>query len=192
MVIRYATLALLVFCRSMSSAQEVKFINLTDIEQRTELRFPPAPPSVNGVGGGYSSVGIGDGAPDFRDPHALGVYLLHVSPSEVDPAQPFEAEFKVVNTGRAPIDVPVWPHLSDLQPGDALAVFSYFSIALSITVKEGPGSNGYVELYGATGHEGTMLTLEPGEWIRVKANVKFGTPPAVSDTSTLQGASGCE
>jgi len=77
------------------------------------------------VGGGYGGVGVGDGAPDRRDPHALGVYLLRVTPTDIDSTQPFEAEFRVLSTGLASIDLPVSPHLSDLQPTDASVVFVY-------------------------------------------------------------------
>lgn len=40
---------------------------------------------------------MADGAPDQRDPHALGVYLPHVTPTEIRPAEPLAAEFKVLN-----------------------------------------------------------------------------------------------
>lgn len=50
-----------------------------------------------------------------RDPHALGVALTHRTTTQIDPSQPFQVEFKVVNTGKAPPAVPVSPNLSDLQ-----------------------------------------------------------------------------
>ena len=164
-------------------SQEIRYIDLTTVKQRTELRYPPAPP-VNceeGVvcsDGGYGGVSVGDGVPDWRDPHSLGVELLRVSPADVDPAEPFEAEFRVLNTGCAPINIPVSPHLSDLQPSDASLDFSYFSLALVAQVPaepEGPdvSSLGFVELYGSPDRDGTMVVLKPGEWIRVTANVKL-------------------
>jgi hypothetical protein len=46
-------------------AREVKYIDLTNVSQRTLLRFPPEPIAMGtddaGVGGGHASVGIGDG-----------------------------------------------------------------------------------------------------------------------------------
>jgi len=41
-----------------------------------------------------------DDAPDQCDPRALGAYLLHVIPTQIHRAEPSEAEFKVLNTGR--------------------------------------------------------------------------------------------
>ena len=40
------------------------------------------------------------------------------------------------------------------------------------------------ELYGTTDHEGTMVTLRPGEWIHVKAKMTPRYSP--KDTGTMQ------
>jgi hypothetical protein len=113
------------------------------------------------------------------------VYLLRVSPTDIDPVNPFEAEFRVLNTGLAPIEVPVSPHLSDLQPSDASAAFSYLSLALVVQVEgpqRGTPSVGFVQLYGTTDHEGTTLVLKPGEWIRVGGKVTLQNWPALAST----------
>lgn len=175
----------LLVCSAGLKAQEVKYIDLTLTPQRTELRYPPAPPPVCrkggtciGAGSGTSVGSVADGAPDWRDPHALGVYLDSVSPTEMQLGQPFEVEFRVVNTGRALIQLPISPNLSDLQPSDASAEIRYADLALVVRVdyrvKGGASCGGHVELYGASGHKDTLLVLRPGEWIRVKADVKFG------------------
>lgn len=186
MKIQGAALAFLICC-PVVWAQEVRYIDLTAVEQRTELRYPPAPPcSPNGSCGGYSSVGIGDGAPDIRDPHALGVYLTHRTTTQIDPSHPFQVEFKVVNTGKAPLAVPVSPDLSDLQPPDDSVAFHYLSMTLVVSVVEDSRSHASVELYGAEHHEQTIVTLQPGEWIRVTANVKLSAPPAPLDSGHLE------
>lgn len=178
----YTVVGIVLICCVSLNAQEIRNIDLTAISQRTELRNPPAPPSHCDSGSacaaqGGGGVGVGDGAPDWRDPHALGVYLERVCPTEINPAQPFEAEFKVLNTGLAPIEIPVFPHLSDLQPNDS-APFDYSSISLVVRVggtPKGPDvvSLAFVELYGSADHEGTMLVLRPGEWVRVKTKMKL-------------------
>lgn len=178
----------IVICGAAGSlcAQEVQFIDLVSIQQRVELRYPPAPSVVNGVAGGFGGEAIGDGAPDIRDPHALGLYLEKIGADGFDPAPPFEAEFKVLNTGRAPIELPVSPHLSDLQPSDSSREFSYLSLALAVSVVEDASSIGYVQLYGAADHEGTIRILQPGEWIRVKAKLKLQPQPPFFSTFRLR------
>jgi hypothetical protein len=91
------------------NAQEVKYIDLSSVLQHTELRHPTAPPAnceVNSfcVGGGFAGGSVADGAPDVKDPRALGVYLVQVIPADINPLEPLEAEFQVLNTGLAPIE----------------------------------------------------------------------------------------
>ena len=42
-------------------------------------------------------------------------------------------------------------------------------------------------IYGSPDHEGTMITLKPGEWIRVKANVKLRTWPSEPVSARIRG-----
>lgn len=176
------------------SAQEIRFVDLSLVEQRAALRTPPAsPPNCkNGkcVGGGSGGVLIADGAPDVRDPHVLGVSLDSVMPTDIT-LEPFLAEFRVLNTGLAPIEIPISPHLSDLQPSDETKSFTYFSLALVVNLHSaGPPQAeglGYVELYGSPEHEGTIVALKPGQWVRIKANVKMHTWPSKPVNATLQG-----
>jgi hypothetical protein len=103
----------------------------------------------------------------------------------------FEAEFRLLNTGLAPINVPVWPHLSDLQPSSESQPFSYLSLALEVRLSgTGPAQAsgvGWVELYGSTQREDTIITLKPGEWVRVKAKVKLHTWPTKPIEAQLRG-----
>lgn len=173
--------------------QEVKVVDLLNVNQRVELRFPPAPsdcidgePCLRAGGGGGS---VADGASDPRDPRALGVSLDRVTPTDIT-LDAFEAEFRLLNTGLTPITVPIWPHLSDLQPSSESQAFSFLSLALELRLfGTGPAQGlgvGWVELYGSAEREDTTLTLKPGEWVRVKAKVKLHTWPSKSMDATLQ------
>jgi hypothetical protein len=184
----------LLACSAPLLAQELKYIDLTASPQRTELRHPPAPQDCEDgapcVGGGYGGLSVTDGAPDTRDPRALGVYLLSVTPTEINTAEPFEVELRVLNTGLAPIELPVSPHLSDLQPSDEYLAFSYLSLALDAHISdEGMRGSARVELYGSTDHEDSTLVLEPGEWIRIRANVRFNQWPSEPVSAHLRGES---
>jgi hypothetical protein len=188
--------AILILGSTLLSAQEVKYLDLRGLQPCTQLRYPaPPPPDCDTagrcVGGGYAGLLIADGAPDVRDPRALGVYLLGVSPTDIDPTQPFEAEFRILNTGLAPIELPISPDLSDLQPDDEFATFSYFSLTLIVqTVSEGNVEMPFaaqLELYGSHEREGSMLTLKPGEWIRTAATVRFRTWPSKLVSAHVRG-----
>jgi hypothetical protein len=129
-------LLLLLATSALLEAQEVRVVDLLNFNQRIELRFPPAlsdcipgePCVGGGVGGGGS---FADGAPDPRDPPALAVALDRVTPTDIT-LDAFEAEFRLLNTGLAPINVPVWPHLSDLQPSSESQPFSNLSLAFEV------------------------------------------------------------
>lgn len=175
---------LLAFAGCSLQAQEIRFIELSYAEQRTQLRHPP--PSADcrdwfcGNGGGGKVV---EAAPDRPEGRTLAVYLLRATPTEIDPLQPFEAEFKVLNTGQVAVELPVSPHLSDLQPNDETVDFVYSSLMLSTHIEaetNGLDVNGigYVWLYGSPEREGSMVLLRPGEWFRVKATMKLHTWPS--------------
>jgi hypothetical protein len=191
---RLAPLWLLV-CAGIVQAQEIKFIDLSSIRQRTELRSPPAPqsdcvPNQPCAGGGYGGGSVADGGPDPRDPRALGVALDSVVPADIT-LDPFQAEFRIINTGLVPFDVPVSPHLSDLQPSDEWQVFQYVSLAIEVRLSS-PGpvqalGLGYVELYGTVEQKDTIVTLKPGQWIRVKAKLKLHTWPSQPVEARLRG-----
>ena len=182
---------------SLLKGQEIKYIDLSDVRPRKELRHPPAPQpdcreGTHCMGGGYGGGSVGDGAPDQRDPHALGIYLLRVTPTDINPAEPFQVEFKILNTGTVPIELPVSPHLSDLQPSDESVAFNYSSLALVVRGEgepQGPrvDSVGFVELFGSPDHAESMTVVRPGEWVRVSANVKLLTWPSEPVSARFRG-----
>lgn len=117
---RIVYLLLLIAWPGPLKAQEIKFIDLTLLSQRTVLHHPPIPPpdckEGTCVGGASFGGSVGDGAPDRRDPHALGIYLLRVNPTDINPAKPFEVDFQVRNTGTVPLDIPVPPICQTFSP----------------------------------------------------------------------------
>jgi hypothetical protein len=133
---RHVKLLLLVLVTpALLQAQEVRVVDLLEVNQRTALRFPPpSSDCIEGApcaGGGFGGLMVVDGASDSRDPRALGVVLDYITPTEIT-LDAFEAEFRLFNTGLASINVPVWPHLSDLQPSSESRPFSYLSLALQV------------------------------------------------------------
>jgi hypothetical protein len=102
----------------------------------------------------------------------------------------------VLNAGTASIDLPVAPHLSDLQPNDESVAFNYFSVALVVRGEAEPqgapvDSIGFVELFGSPDRAESMMVLRPGEWIRVTANVKLLKCPSAPVSARFRGDFGC-
>ena len=56
----------------------------------------------------------------------------------------------------------------------------------AISVLDG-ASVGFVELCGSADHEGGMLVLKPGEWIRARANVKLHKWPSKATSARFRG-----
>src|ERR1700758_4480250 len=90
---RSGFLLLVLVWSALLQAQKIRYIDISAVRPRTELRNPPAPqsdckeePNCIGVGSGYVIGSVTDGAMDRRDPHALGIYLLRVTPTEINPA----------------------------------------------------------------------------------------------------------
>jgi hypothetical protein len=83
-------------------------------------------------------------------------------------------EVTVENTGSAPIRIPFSPHLADLQPKDPAQQFAFYEFQIAFLLIEADdrwstNSGGSAILYGSNDHANTMMTLNPGEWVRVIA-----------------------
>ena len=170
-------------------AQEVKLIDFSDVQARTKLRVPRAkePNCVPQPCVVTRETSVGDCSMEAKP---LRVVLDWVTPNHIT-LDPFKAEFRILNTGNDPTEVPVSPHLSDLQPPGPLQEFDYTSLALRIYLSAvGPvqaAGIGWAELYGANEQPDTILTLEPEHWIRVTTQVKLHTWPSQSLDATLSG-----
>ena len=109
-----------------------------------------------------------------------------------------EFDFQVKNTGGAPIKVPVWPHLADLQPADERQSFDFLAMTLTLRADPEPSADrgrtlgpvvAHVTLYGAERFDGSILTLNPGEWVEVRAQVKLEPPQSpLPPASILRGS----
>jgi hypothetical protein len=84
-------------------------------------------------------------------------------------------EVTVENVGSEPVSIPFSPHLADLQPKNPAQKFAYYQLQVTLWIASDEQSSerwstntgGFLTLYGASHHVNTMLTLNPGEWVRV-------------------------
>jgi hypothetical protein len=109
-----------------------------------------------------------------------------------------EIEVAIANAGDVPIEIPGTPHLADLQPTDDTSKFQAFNLLIGLFLHWGDGystSLGWIYLYGVPEQKETMLTLLPGEWVRVRGPIDielnhgdgFVLPlPGVDQTATAE------
>jgi len=160
----------------------VRFVDLTAVEQRIALRRTPPPKQTHfspdgsaGVAASSQSLLVGECGLGANEPRALQTtvtWLDHLSYQEGDS---IEWAVKIKNAGSMPISLAASPHLSDLQPRDASEPFSYdeTGIGLAIRTEDGRTDLTHVSVYGSHSEPGTMVTLEVGEWIRVRSRSRI-------------------
>ena len=164
---------------STCCAQEVGSLDLTKIAQRSDLRLPKAtsPPTSGDSGAGQSSrclrsePKVGELRTSLRSLDRTS-YRLGDEPI---------FEVQVENAGSTTIRIPFYPHLADLQPDDPAKNFPYsdLRITLWIAAEDGEWSTntgGGISLYGDDDHAGTMLSLKPGQWVRIVGTGEFSDP----------------
>lgn len=188
MRLRIFFISVLVALAPAVAAQEVAYIDLTGGAQRIQLRHPPAPPPKcddqgTCVGGGLGGGSVSCGAEDRRDPRALRVSITWLNSIAYVRTDQLEIEFKLENVGSVPLAIPVSPHLADLQPSDANQKFEYYSLSLVVV----GNLTKPLALYGNAQHTGSLLTLNPGEWIRVRGTTAFTMTDAQWDEASERG-----
>jgi hypothetical protein len=159
------------------AAQQVSFIDLTQIVPRTEFRCPALPADD------ASAVSTGTGKlydcnHPANDAPALRTTLLGLDRSEYQVGDEERFEVQIENVGSAPISIPFSPNVADLQPADPGQTFKYSALNVVLWLggdswSESQSSASALALYGAEAHPDTVLTLQPGEWVQVAGRGKF-------------------
>lgn len=165
-------------------AQEVGYLDLRGIEPRMNLQYPQTPPICHGnicTGSGGvigMSIGCGAGSPD--DPRALKATILSLDHSSYVEGDQAVVEIKLENVGTVPMTLPWYPHPADLQSSDITARLKYLSSYFQLTLTK-PGETGYnnlqiINLYGNQDVPNTLITIRPGEWLRLRTMVRLDIP----------------
>ena len=159
-------------------AQEVAVVDLTAVEARVDLRRPKATSSemAGRHGGAQSTTYCGDSA---HKTGALETSLVSLDRTYYQVGDEPRFEVTLQNSGSEAIRIPVSPHLADLQPKDPAKAFGYHEILIALSISSGDrwstNQGGTAGLYGDDDHANTMLSLQPGEWVRViaKGNIRI-------------------
>jgi hypothetical protein len=82
-------------------------------------------------------------------------------------------DFILTNTGKNDLTLPISPHPRDLQPSDPKARYTVRCLGLRMSSGKAPWTifPGGADLYGRDSIPGTLITLAPGESIRVLTRV---------------------
>ncbi|MGB8989245.1 MAG: hypothetical protein WCC37_21780 [Candidatus Sulfotelmatobacter sp.] len=165
MRLSFALFVLGILSSGVGIAQEVQYIDLSNPSGSLGHDLPPG--SLIEV---YSCVG-----PKESIPQKAGISLEWGETTDLYPRQRIGAEFRVENIGTTPLNLPIHPTLTDLQPKDLTTSFVYYRMRLPlealITAEGWALDAGGLELYGSMQRPDTFLTLKPGESIRVKGDV---------------------
>ena len=102
---------------------------------------------------------------------ALRTTLVSLDRAEYKVGDEVAFEVTIENIGSTKVQIPFSPHLADLQPEDPGQKFAYLDLSVVLwlggrqwkTTAAGVGAM----LYGDDGHPGTILTLQPGESVRI-------------------------
>lgn len=161
------------------SAQEVASVDLTKVEARVDLRRPKASSEMTG---GYSGARSTTLCPrSTRNKGVLQTSLVSLDREDYEVGDEPTFEVTIQNTGSVPIQIPVSPHLADLQPKNRAEEFTYYELQIALWLASADrwstNMGGSAILYGAENHADTMSTLNPGEWVRVVAKGKFRPHP---------------
>ena len=111
---------------------------------------------------------------------ALRTALLSLDRTHYQVGDKPKFEVTIENVDSTPIRIPISPDLADLQPKDPAQKFNYSELQTVLWIAAGTewsaNTGGVISLYGADDHADTMLTLNPGESVRIIGEGKFSLP----------------
>ena len=158
-------LAFSMFVFAVSSiSQEAGYKDLVDIE----LSTAKAP-----VGGGGGSCGGSSHEPPPTT--SLDVALLSLDKSRYVMGDDVESVLKLTNTGNGPLFFPWDPHTADFEEKALDSDYHYVGISMLLELSDGRAKElmtGW-NLFGSPDVAGSLLELQPGNWVQVRAKSKL-------------------
>jgi hypothetical protein len=147
------------FLSALSSAQEVRRINLPDVGESRDYRA---------VRSGKYMICDTQQARTARK--AVRVSVESLTPTDIDPREQISVVFRVENCGQVSVILPVSPRITDLQPENDSDHYNAM-LPLGAGTPGGAIYTGWLELYGSM-KSNTTVSLKPGEWITVRGDIR--------------------
>lgn len=145
-------------------AQEVRVLDLTGVKE-TPARVQPN----TGTGGGGGIGGNGN-----KPRPVLEVKILPASTTESPCDGRGIFEILVKNVSEGVLRLPSGIHRSDVEPEGDFTSYSFEKLLITLRVDATAEPTRYVgvkTLFGSPDRQGTMTRLQPGEWIRIRAQL---------------------
>jgi hypothetical protein len=124
-------------------------------------------------------------APTSQNKGAVETTLLSLDRTTYQIGDVPVVELQVKNVGTQSVEMPVLTNLADVQPADPTKKFAYYALLIEVMLggkQWSTNTGGTVSLYGDNDQNGSMLSLRPGEWLRIKAKARIELP---GDVATL-------
>jgi hypothetical protein len=161
----------LLLLAALLGQQQVPLVDLTNVPVHPRLREP-----ISASGSG-SLVGYATATPQSH-PLSLQIVKLAWVPSSKSAA--LLCEIQLENISKHSIDVPVDPSSRDVEPASAATPYQYLNAVIwfeNAGLADRSALARKLSLYGARNAAGSLKTLQPGEAIRIRANVPTGFFP---------------
>lgn len=164
--IRLTALSLLLLCnRCPTEPQERGYLDATQAQIRQRLREP-----VTGHVEGGSIAGKEGGALPWQP---LTITLKLLGSSGFSRGEVFEYEVQIRNASAQPVELPWDLSQADIEPANPSVGYEYQTAAILVGARAGSDRavtlEGPVLLFGSPSIPSTMMRLEPGDWVRIKA-----------------------
>jgi len=147
---------------SLVGAQEIGWLDLTDLHPRDRIRAP-----------NRGSVQCGG---PVNTNSEITITLISLDKASYSLGEEVTYEVKVQNSGREPIEIPWTPHSGDLEPTESSKSYTFLNAAVSLSFTDPDSKRSfsiYANSYGSSELPGTTRQLLPGEWIFVRARQKI-------------------
>jgi hypothetical protein len=190
LMVRVAALLLIMLSMAICiKAQERGHLDATQVQIRQRQR-EPATGSSGGVTSGYIEGQI--------PTQSLALSLEMFGRAEFARGEVFEYQVQIQNVSQQPIELPWDLSPADIEPADPRATYQYQTAAIYLNARLGQNRavsmEGPILLFGSPSIRSTIIKLQPGEWVQIKAkgralssNPNDAWPPADLTSKQVEG-----
>jgi len=166
LMIRVAALLVIILSIAICIvAQERGHLDATQVQIRQRQREP-----ATGGSGGISS-GYTEG--QMQPTQSLALSLKILGRAEFARGEVFEYQVQMQNVSEQPIELPWDLSPADIEPADPRATYQYQTAAIYLNARLGDhravSMDGPILLFGSPSIRSTIIKLQPGEWVQIKA-----------------------